>query len=318
MVEDDAATRALAEALLSDTELTAIGCDSAEAALTIMRERGGDVALVFADVSLAGAMDGVQLASAVALLWPAARMVVTSGRRAERPGTLPEQAVFIPKPWRPFDLLSEAEIATTGPSRSCPDPAGSPRRAAFPAASRERVTPGARLAFAEPASVPTRPRRSGVVEPLALPILSVRHLTTYRYRQPVAFGEHRIMFRPRDSYDQRLISATLKITPEPSGLRWLHDVFGNCVAVATFTGRAAQLTFECAITLDHTPESAPGLPDRRRTRRSTRSATAPTTSRTSAARWSGNTPIRATRSMPGPAASCRRPGGSAPRTCWRR
>jgi transglutaminase-like putative cysteine protease len=98
------------------------------------------------------------------------------------------------------------------------------------------------------------------VEPLALPILSVRHRTTYRYRQPVAFGEHRILFRPRDSYDQRLISATLKITPEPSGLRWLHDVFGNCVAVATFTGRAAQLTFECAITLDHTPESAPVFP----------------------------------------------------------
>lgn len=115
VVEDDAATRSLAEALLSDTELTAIGCDSAEAALNIMRERGGDVALVFADVSLAGAMDGVQLASAVALLWPATRMVVTSGRRAERPGTLPEQAVFIAKPWRPFDLLTEAELATSAP-----------------------------------------------------------------------------------------------------------------------------------------------------------------------------------------------------------
>ena len=93
-----------------------------------------------------------------------------------------------------------------------------------------------------------------------MPILSVRHVTTYRYRQPVAFGEHRILFRPRDSYDQRLIAATLKITPEPSNLRWLHDVFGNCVAVASFTGRAAQLTFECATTLDHTPESAPVFP----------------------------------------------------------
>ena len=90
-----------------------------------------------------------------------------------------------------------------------------------------------------------------------MPILSVRHVTTYRYRQPVGFGEHRIMFRPRDSYDQRLIAATLAITPEPQGLRWLHDVFGNCVAVASFTGRAATLRFECTITLDHTPESVP-------------------------------------------------------------
>ena len=38
-------------------------------------------------------------------------------------------------------------------------------------------------------------------------ILTVRHITTYRYRKPVAFGEHRMMFRPRDSYDQRLINS---------------------------------------------------------------------------------------------------------------
>ena len=44
-------------------------------------------------------------------------------------------------------------------------------------------------------------------------ILTVRHVTTYRYRRPVAFGEHRMMFRPRDSYDQRLIDSRLLITP---------------------------------------------------------------------------------------------------------
>jgi transglutaminase-like putative cysteine protease len=46
-------------------------------------------------------------------------------------------------------------------------------------------------------------------------ILSVRHVTTYLYRKPVAFGEHRMMFRPRDSYDQRLVAPSLLITPEP-------------------------------------------------------------------------------------------------------
>ena len=40
-------------------------------------------------------------------------------------------------------------------------------------------------------------------------IFSVRHRTTYRYKQPVAFGEHRMMFRPRESYDQRLLEASL-------------------------------------------------------------------------------------------------------------
>src|SRR5215212_1356472 len=74
-------------------------------------------------------------------------------------------------------------------------------------------------------------------------ILSVRHVTTYRYKQPVAFGEHRMMFRPRDSYDQRLIEASLRIQPEPAHIRWIHDPFGNCVAIA--------------IRLDHAPSNAP-------------------------------------------------------------
>ena len=48
-----------------------------------------------------------------------------------------------------------------------------------------------------------------------MPVLTVRHVTTYRYRQPVAFNEHRMMFRPRDSYDQRLLDSALVITPAP-------------------------------------------------------------------------------------------------------
>jgi transglutaminase-like putative cysteine protease len=88
-------------------------------------------------------------------------------------------------------------------------------------------------------------------------IFTVRHITTYRYRRPVAFGEHRMMFRPRDSYDQRLLEARLAITPEPASLRWMHDVFGNCVTFARFRGRAAELRFESTIRLDHEPANAP-------------------------------------------------------------
>ncbi|WP_409565861.1 response regulator [Methylobacterium sp. J-077] len=115
VVEDDPEVRALAETLLEETELDVIGCDSAEAALAVLQARGGDVALVFADVRLAGAMDGLQLARAVATLWPRARLVVTSGHGVRRPD-LPSEAVFIAKPWRPFDVLVEAERATTDPA----------------------------------------------------------------------------------------------------------------------------------------------------------------------------------------------------------
>jgi transglutaminase-like putative cysteine protease len=87
-------------------------------------------------------------------------------------------------------------------------------------------------------------------------ILTVRHVTTYRYKQPVAFGEHRMMLRPRDSYDQKLLDSKLAITPEPVNLRWVHDVFGNCVAIAQFSGRAPELRFESVIRLDHSPTNA--------------------------------------------------------------
>jgi transglutaminase-like putative cysteine protease len=84
-----------------------------------------------------------------------------------------------------------------------------------------------------------------------MPVLTVHHVTTYRYRQAVSFGEHRMMFRPRDSHDQRLIEMNLEITPDPASLRWSHDVFGNCVAIARFSGRSRELRFDSKVRLDH-------------------------------------------------------------------
>jgi transglutaminase-like putative cysteine protease len=93
-----------------------------------------------------------------------------------------------------------------------------------------------------------------------MPLLSVRHVTTYRYKQPVSFGEHRMMLRPREGHDQRLLAASLRITPEPAELRWLHDVFGNSVAIARFTGRASELRFDSTVLLDHAPGNALDFP----------------------------------------------------------
>ena len=88
-------------------------------------------------------------------------------------------------------------------------------------------------------------------------ILTVRHITTYRYRSPVGIGDHHMMFRPRDSYDQRLIDSTLLIMPQPVNIRWRHDVFGNAVARATFKGRADELRFESTIRVKLYPTSVP-------------------------------------------------------------
>ena len=67
-------------------------------------------------------------------------------------------------------------------------------------------------------------------------ILNVRHLTTYRYKRPIRLGEHRMMMRPRDGHDQRLVTWDLSLEPKPVRLRWLYDALDNCVALASFSG----------------------------------------------------------------------------------
>jgi transglutaminase-like putative cysteine protease len=86
-----------------------------------------------------------------------------------------------------------------------------------------------------------------------MPILNIRHVTTYRYHQPVAFGEHRMMLRPRDDDDQKVLQSALEITPKPHRIAWARDRFGNHVATAHFDERATELRFESTIRLDHSP-----------------------------------------------------------------
>jgi len=88
-------------------------------------------------------------------------------------------------------------------------------------------------------------------------VLTVRHITRYRYRRKVKLGPHQILLRPRDSFDQRLLDCKIDISPKPASLRWIHDVFGNCVTLVQFDGPTDDLVFDCEISLDHTPESAP-------------------------------------------------------------
>ena len=88
---------------------------------------------------------------------------------------------------------------------------------------------------------------------MTMPILTIRHLTSYHYRQPVAFGEHRMMLRPRDDGDQTVLEQELEITPRPSHIAWTRDRFGNHVATAHFAQRARELRFESRIRLDHAP-----------------------------------------------------------------
>jgi transglutaminase-like putative cysteine protease len=84
----------------------------------------------------------------------------------------------------------------------------------------------------------------------AMPTYAIRHVTRYRYRRPVAFGEHRMMFRPRQSHDQRTLAADVRITPAPAHVGWWEDAGGNLVGVARFGRRATELVFESDIRVE--------------------------------------------------------------------
>jgi transglutaminase-like putative cysteine protease len=100
-----------------------------------------------------------------------------------------------------------------------------------------------------------------------VPLVTLTHTTLYSYAQPVALGEHRLMVRPRESFDQRLVEANLKITPEPAELRWLHDVFGNALALATFARRTKELYIESTVSVQHEPNSVEDIQVERYARR---------------------------------------------------
>jgi transglutaminase-like putative cysteine protease len=102
-------------------------------------------------------------------------------------------------------------------------------------------------------------RNQGRIQGLSagMRFLTVRHVTVYRYSEPVSLGEHRMMFRPRESHDLRLLRTRLDILPRPTAFRWLHDVFDNSIAVASFGDPTEELRFDSTVALEHIETALP-------------------------------------------------------------
>lgn len=81
--------------------------------------------------------------------------------------------------------------------------------------------------------------------------LSIHHQTTYRYHAPINFGPHRLMLRPRESRNLRLIAHDVQCTPAAT-VTWAHDVLGNSVATAVFPEASDTLVIDshAELTLD--------------------------------------------------------------------
>lgn len=87
----------------------------------------------------------------------------------------------------------------------------------------------------------------------------ILHVTTYRYHVPVRFGLHRVMFRPRDSHDLRVLATNLQVSPA-AAVRLIQDTHSNSVALVQPQEPATALTISCAFTIEHVPSFGDVLP----------------------------------------------------------
>jgi transglutaminase-like putative cysteine protease len=85
------------------------------------------------------------------------------------------------------------------------------------------------------------------------------HTTVYTYKSPVTFGEHRVMFRPRDSHDQRVLATDLQVSPN-ADVRLILDPHSNSVALVQPTEPATELKIVCSFTIEHAHSNNLELP----------------------------------------------------------
>ncbi|OGT66557.1 MAG: cysteine protease [Gammaproteobacteria bacterium RIFCSPLOWO2_02_FULL_47_50] len=84
--------------------------------------------------------------------------------------------------------------------------------------------------------------------------LMVSHLTEYTFANFVTLEPHRLLLRPREGHDIRILSSRLDITPAYK-IRWHRDVYDNNVATVTFQEAASSLSILSEVTLEHYEEA---------------------------------------------------------------
>ncbi len=87
----------------------------------------------------------------------------------------------------------------------------------------------------------------------------ITHTTVYRYAEPVSFGEHRVMFRPRDSHDLRVLATDLVVSPQ-AWVRMIQDPNSNSVALVQPQHTAQELKIVCSFRIEHAHSNNLELP----------------------------------------------------------
>ena len=91
-------------------------------------------------------------------------------------------------------------------------------------------------------------------------MLSISHTTRYLYDRPVKLGPHRLLLRPRDGHDLRVLKSNLQISP-PATVHWHFDTFGNSVAHALFADPSDHLEVQSDLLIRQYERLPPVHPD---------------------------------------------------------
>jgi CheY-like chemotaxis protein len=106
VVDDEEMLRMHAADLLEEKGFLVVEAENAAAALEVFKTRD-DVRLLFTDVQMPGAMDGMDLAREVHQRWPNVLLVITSGQTRPSRAEIPDDGRFVAKPYRAAELLDQ-------------------------------------------------------------------------------------------------------------------------------------------------------------------------------------------------------------------
>lgn len=99
VVDDEFVIRMDAKDILEQAGFQVLAAHHGDAAFALLKTRHPDVILLFTDIQMPGQLDGFALAHKVAASWPHISIVVASGHVAHGPGSMPDKARFIAKPF---------------------------------------------------------------------------------------------------------------------------------------------------------------------------------------------------------------------------
>lgn len=105
VVEDEAFIRMIAADTLAENGFAVIEAEDAATALGLLDEHS-EVRVMFTDINMPGDINGLDLAEIVATRRPEIRLIVTSGARRLETGDLPDNGIYLAKPYRPAELAA--------------------------------------------------------------------------------------------------------------------------------------------------------------------------------------------------------------------